>query len=110
MKNFIVCILIVLTLPVSLFSQLNNYWVKFKDKNSNPFSLSNPQQFLSQRSIDRRTQQGLSLDSTDLPLTPAYVDSVAAYSTTLVHRLKWDNMVVVTIDSLQNVNIIKNFP
>src|SRR5580658_6324618 len=98
MKNFIVCILVVLALPSSLFSQQNCYWVKFKDKNNNPFTLDNPQQFLSQLSINRRIQQGIPLDSTDLPLTPGYVDSVAAYSTMLLNRLKWDNLVVVMVD------------
>lgn len=110
MKIFIACILIILTLPQSIFSQQNCYWVKFKDKNNNPFSLDRPQEFLSQLSINRRIQQGIPLDSTDLPLTPSYVDSVSAYSTMLVNRLKWDNLVVVMVDSPANLNIIKSFP
>ena len=58
------------------YSQLNRYLVKFKDKATNPYSLNNPAQFLSQRALDRRSRYNINIDSTDLPVTPRYVDSV----------------------------------
>jgi hypothetical protein len=80
-----------------LFAQNNKYWVRFKDKAHNTHSLSNPNSFLSQKSIDRRTKQGIALNETDLPITQSYIDSLAPYIGTLNHRIKWFNMVVVDI-------------
>ncbi len=80
------------------FSQNNKYWIRFKDKNNNSFSLSNPQQFLSQKSIDRRSKQHIPLNETDLPLSLAYIDSLAPFIGHLDHRLKWFNTVVVDMN------------
>lgn len=85
------------------------YWVKFKDKQHNPYSLNNPLQFLTQRSVDRRTNQGLALDSSDLPVTPAYIDSVLPYAVQLVHTLKWFNMIVVQVTDSTMARSIKSF-
>ena len=77
------CLLVLILLGCSsvLRSQVMDatpyYWIKFKDKNNNGYSLSNPNQFLSQQSIDRRTKQGISLDITDLPITQSYIDSIS---------------------------------
>jgi serine protease AprX len=77
------------------FSQKSKYWIKFIDKNHNTFSLSNPAQFLSQKSIDRRTKQNLQLNPTDLPLSETYIDSLSPFITELKHRIKWFNVIVV---------------
>jgi serine protease AprX len=72
--------------------------VFLKDKNNNPYSLSNPSQFLSQRAIDRRTRYGIGLDMKDLPVTPDYVGQIGATGAALVYSLKWFNAVVVETD------------
>ncbi len=81
------------------FSQHNKYWIRFKDKNHNSFSLSNPQQFLSQKSIDRRTKQNIALNETDLPITESYIDSLSPFITQLNHRIKWFNLIVVDMNN-----------
>ncbi len=96
---------------ICLFSQANSnlfYWIKFKDKSHNPYTVNNPSQFLSQKSIERRANQDIAIDSTDLPLTPAYIDSIAPFITNLVHRLKWFNIAVVEIDDTINATSITN--
>lgn len=85
------------------------YWVKFKNKNHNQCSLSSPQQFLAPASINRRANQGIAIDSSDLPITQAYIDSIAPYTTRLIHRLKWFNMVVMHIPFAANADSIKRF-
>ena len=114
MKQTIFLFLLIFS-SILLFSQKSPtayYWIKLKDKNTDGYSVSNPQQFLSQKSIDRRTKQGLSVDSSDLPITQSYIDGLSPYITTLVHRLKWFNMVVVLIDDTTgtNVNTISHLP
>ncbi|MCX6199252.1 MAG: S8 family serine peptidase [Bacteroidetes bacterium] len=109
MKNSIALLCLLSFISTSLSAQNNYYWVKFKDKNNNSYSLSNPSQFLSQPSIDRRTIQQLSLDSTDLPITAKYVDSILPFVDELKHRLKWMNSVVVKVNTLANLDSIKQF-
>ena len=86
------------------------YWVKFKDKSNNAYSLTNPTQFLSQRSIDRRSNQGLTIDSTDLPITPSYIQAVTPFVNQVVHRLKWFNMLVVKITNNSKLDSIRQLP
>src|ERR1035437_5667151 len=66
-------------LSSALFAQptsYTKYWIQFKDKNNSPYSISNPSQFLSARAIQRRTNQNISYAQNDLPVNPAYIDSV----------------------------------
>lgn len=93
----------------ALLSQENKYWIRFTDKNNNSFSVDNPQQFLSPLSIERRTKQNILVDETDLPITESYINSIFPYIDTLVHRLKWTNMVVADIDSLPMLDSILQF-
>lgn len=81
-------------------AQNNKYWVKFKDKAHNSHSLSSPTTFLSQKSLDRRTRQGIPLNESDLPISQVYIDSLAPYIGQLNHRIKWFNMVVVDIPQI----------
>lgn len=85
------------------------FWIKFKDKQNNSYSLSNPLQFLSQQSLDRRSTQGITLDSSDLPVSPAYIDSVSPYIDQLVHTLKWFNLAVVQILDTTHLHTIQRF-
>ncbi len=79
----------------SLFAQDQKHVVFLKNKNNNPYSLSNPNAFLTQRSLDRRTRANIPLDAKDLPVTPSYVAQIAATGATVVYSLKWFNAVVV---------------
>ena len=63
-----------------------------KDKTGTPFSVNNPSQFLSAKSIQRRVKQNISIDETDLPITPAYIDSIRlAGAVTILNKSKWLN-------------------
>ena len=74
------------------------YLIRFRDKNNSGFSLSNPSAFLSDKSIQRRQRHGISLDSTDLPVTGAYVDSLSSLpSVGILNRSRWFNQVLVSI-------------
>ncbi len=56
----------------------DSYFVQFTDKANSPYSIDEPQVFLTQRSIDRRVNQGIAITEHDLPVNPAYLDGVAA--------------------------------
>lgn len=75
--------------------------VQFTDKQPTAFSLDRPEAYLSLRALERRNRQGLSVDSTDLPVCAAYVGKVAEQGGVPLCTSKWNNsLLVVTDDSL----------
>ena len=57
-------------------SQKNKYWVKFRDKANNEYSVDRPEEFLSSRSLERRSKQNINIVESDLPVTQLYIDSL----------------------------------
>jgi hypothetical protein len=93
------------------YAQYTRYIIKFKDKQNNPYSISNPSQFLSQRAIDRRTRYNISIDSTDLPVTPRYIDSLRLAGTvTILNVSKWLNQVAIKTSDAAALTKINSFP
>lgn len=75
------------------------YWIQFSDKNNTPFSLENPQDFLSEKSIWKRQIFNIPFDSLDLPVDPVYVDGVSnLLGAKLHHQSKWFNAVTVQVE------------
>lgn len=100
MKN----ILLIAILFVSglAFSQVapNYYAIKFTDKDNNEYTLDQPEDFLTQRSLDRRSNQGIGFNMTDLPITDSYVQQVAEVGVEVKRRVKWINTILIkTIDA-----------
>jgi hypothetical protein len=94
----------------------STYWFYFTDKNNNEFSLSNPDAFLSQRSLERRAWQSLPVDMTDLPITGMYLDSLESLGLHIVHTSKWLNGALVEstdrslIDTLHQLSFVDTLP
>jgi len=88
------------TLVTNLFSQSHyKFAVYFADKSpvGYPYSLSTPTDFLSQRSIDRRTKYSIPLTTTDLPIAPSYTAGVLGISDSIkfYNKSNWLNCIVV---------------
>jgi serine protease AprX len=78
------------------YAQTFKYFVSFKNKTGTPYSISTPGAYLSPKAIARRTNQGIAINQTDLPVTPSYVTQVDAVpTTTVLYRSKWLNGVMV---------------
>lgn len=73
------------------------YRVSLTDKRNSPYSLKHPQAFLSDKALERRARQHLALDSTDLPINPAYIDSVKLLGGEVVSCSRWNNTVLVKV-------------
>lgn len=73
----------------------NYYWVAFTDKNNSAFSLDEPEQYLSDRAIQRRIRQNIPVDSLDLPVNSQYIQQVTGLGVKLVHTSKWLNGITV---------------
>ena len=66
-----------------------------KDKGISDFNITNPGKFLSAKAIERRKRQGLVVDETDLPVSPAYIKEIEKTGGTVVAQSKWLNTVCV---------------
>ncbi len=94
----------------SSFAQ-TRYIIKLRDKGNNSFSLNAPEQFLSQRSIDRRNAYGISIDSTDLPVTSSYLDSIRmSGNVSVLNVSKWLNLVCIKTLDAAALTKINSFP
>jgi hypothetical protein len=60
-----------------------------------PFSLENPNEYLTERAIQRREKQNISLDSTDLPVNPAYVAGLKNLGVDVYFSSRWLNAVLI---------------
>ncbi len=76
-------------------AQINQYFVFFKDKMGTPYSIGDPSQFLSSRSIARRQKQDISVIQEDLPVNPAYVSQVKSTGATIFFTSRWWNGVLI---------------
>jgi hypothetical protein len=96
MKKLIVVLFGSCLLFTEIQAQFTRYVVKLKNKGGNPFLLSAPAAYLSQRAIDRRTKYGIVIDSTDLPVTPSYVSQIKNVPfVTVLNISKWHNSVTI---------------
>ena len=110
MKKLIVVLIGSCLLFTDIHAQFTRYAVKLKNKGGNPFSLSTPIAYLSQRAIDRRTRYGIALDSTDLPVTPSYITQIAGVANVIVLNVsKWHNSVAIEISNPNAITTINGF-
>ena len=97
MKTFILSIFSILfSVIVHAQSGPDKYWVEFTDKNDSPYSIENPIEFLSQKSLDRRATQDIDVIEQDIPVNQTYVSQVLALGDIdLLLRSKWLNAITV---------------
>lgn len=111
MMKYFLSLIITFLFYINSQAQFTRYEVKLKNKGSSPFSFSNPSAFLSQRAIDRRTHQNITLDSTDLPVTPSYVVQIRNVpNVTVLNDSKWLNSVSIQTSDANAISTISNFP
>ena len=99
-----------LCLTSFLSAQEINYIVFFSDKKSSPYSTDNPSAFLSQRSIQRRINQHIAIDLSDLPVNPNYIQQVVSPGAQLINRLKWLNAITIKVKNDSIIRVIQQLP
>lgn len=107
MKKFF----IIFFFPIFVFAQQIEYkfFITFSDKNNSDYTIDNPEDFLSQRSIDRRLSQNIDVKFSDLPVNKNYILSVKSEGFKVLNQTKWMNGIIVsTIDSslISNLNFL----
>lgn len=108
MKQAYLLIIYFIFLGVSdAFSQTKyKYLVLFNDKNNSPYSVNSPLDFLSQKAIDRRFKQGITIKTTDLPPNPAYISSIQQTGATVIYKSRWMNAALVEATETQKNTIL----
>ena len=105
----ILFIIVYTFINITAFAQFSKYIIRFKEKNNSPYSLSNPSQYLSAKALQRRANQNISIDSTDLPVNTSYIQSVLnTGAVTLLNRSKWLNAIVIQTNDAAALNAINN--
>ncbi len=106
-KNY----LLFLVLLIAQLGFAQQRWaVRFSDKNNSPFSINNPQQFLSQKAIDRRAKHNILVTTDDIPVNQNYIDSVLSKGGTYINKSKWMNLVVVKVVDTTIYNSVMALP
>lgn len=105
-----------LTLLIAVFAfaasaQYTRHIVQFRDKKGTQGTISNPATYLSAKALERRTKQGIAIDSTDLPISKAYLDSIASVpNVTILNYSKWLNQVLIRTSDANALTKINSFP
>ena len=88
--------------PAGAPGTVRRHLVYFRDKAGTPFSVAQPQAFLSARAIARRTRQGIAVLPRDLPVSPAYVAQIRAVAgrPQVLYTSRWFNAALVSCDSV----------
>ncbi len=88
----------------------SKYWIKLADKNNTPYTLSNPQGFLTQRAVNRRLLQNIPVDSTDLPINALYISAINATGAQVINNSKWFNSVTILIANASQLTAVQALP
>ena len=86
------------------------YRVNLKDKVGSAYSVDKPQEFLSERALERRNRQQLPVDETDLPVSQVYVKELLGTGARLVTTSKWNNTVVLEVSDTILMDKVKEMP
>ena len=114
---------LLLFFAVTMFAQAqiatNIYWVQFTDKENSPYSIDNPEAYLSPRALQRRANLGIGIDEYDIPVNPQYLQAVVDCGAQLLNPSKWlngvsvyvtDPAVIEAINALGFVEVVRNCP
>ena len=107
------CILLTIIFSCGFSQTEYHYLVKFKNKSS-IYSLSAPEEYLSEKSINRRADYQVEIDSSDLPINTNYIYSLQQHTLAIQAKSKWHNCIVISTnyenisDSLAAYSFVKS--
>src|SRR5258705_3865625 len=111
MKKLIIVLIGSFLFFTEVHAQFTRYVVKLRNKGNNPFSLSTPTAYLSQRAISRRTRYGIAIDSNDLPVTASYITQIRNVpNVTVLNISKWHNSVAIQTPDPNAITTINGLP
>ena len=85
------------------------YWVQFTDKNNVPYSINEPEKFLSPEAIQRRIKNNCPITEEDLPVSKIYIDSLTNSGVIVKYTSRWFNSATIEAFDESKINSIKNY-
>lgn len=86
------------------------YAAYFTDKSNNTYSITQPQQFMSQRALDRYQKNTVLITQQDLPVTQSYLDSILKMGAKVHSHSKWMNAALVIVNDTNQLMNLDQFP
>ena len=91
---------------VTAFAQSNpRYLVLFKDKTNSTYRVDKPTEFLSQRAVDRRKKQNISVTTNDFPVNAGYLFAIRQIGAKVIYPTRWFNGALVEASDAQLTQI-----
>ena len=86
--------------------------IQLNDKNQSPYSVSRPEEFLSQRAISNKARYNIPITEEDLPVNPQYKQQICALNDTItiLAESKWQNTVVIYCPDSLALEAVKALP
>lgn len=111
-RIFLVLFFAFITLDVLPQNSLDCYRIFLADKQNSSYSVNEPERFLSQRAIDKRTRFNIPITIEDLPVSEAYIQQILTTDTNirLLTKSKWNNSIVIYCPDESIINSISLFP
>ncbi len=88
-------------LPASLVAgegETGYFRIELTDKEHSPYTIENPENYLSERAIERRVKNNVEIEWADLPVSPAYIDSLRSDGARIKYPSRWFNYVIAYIE------------
>jgi len=92
----------------SLAQEKYRYLILFKDKANSGYSITRPEEFLSQKSLQRRAKNQVLLTEQDLPVSPTYLKELANLGAKVLYPLKWINGALIEMTPHLKTAILAN--
>src|SRR5690554_7980269 len=89
-------------------TQFYKFRVHLKDKGHNEYTLKDPSQFLSQKSIERKKIQNVEVDERDFPISNDYFSLLQKVGGKVVSHSKWFKTIVVRVSDSLKINEISS--
>lgn len=94
-NNYPFTLLLFLITTLTASAQEAYHALYLSDKAGTIYSVDQPQEFLSERSLQRRLKQGIDIRTSDLPVSADYVAQISSLGLEVVYTSKWLNAVLV---------------
>jgi len=92
-------------------AQYSRHIIRLANKQGTTHTLSDPTSFLSRKAISRRTKYNINVDSTDIPVSAAYLDSIKKAGTVVIlSTSRWLNQVLIRTTDANALLKINSFP
>lgn len=112
LTNLFLILVLTLSAQDSVTRPATCYRLRLTDKNQSPYSISRPEEFLSQRAIDHKNRYFIPITEEDLPINPQYKQQICAINSDIriLTESKWQNTVVIYCPDSAVLTTVKALP